>query len=149
MPELNQFRHLVAVADPGTLSKAAELVHLSQPALTRSIQRLEAEWNVTLFDRQKNKITLNKTGELAVQCARRVLEDVDFRRSLDLFCNYCLSADAENDRLRPVYPPAAPSPHISLTIPAYWYNTAYSGQVLPSEPSPHRSAQNRTGQNWP
>lgn len=77
MAELNQFYQLVAIADTGTLSKAAEIVHISQPALTRSIQKLEAEWNVTLFDRQKNKITLNQTGELAVQYARRILEDVN------------------------------------------------------------------------
>lgn len=77
MAELNQLYQLVAIADTGTLSKAAEIVHISQPALTRSIQKLEAEWNVTLFDRQKNKITLNQTGELAVQYARRVLDDVE------------------------------------------------------------------------
>lgn len=77
MAELNQFYQLVAIADTGTLSKAAEIVHISQPALTRSIQKLEAEWNVTLFDRQKNKITLNRTGELAVRYARRILDDVN------------------------------------------------------------------------
>lgn len=77
MAELNQFYQLVAIADTGTLSKAAEIVHISQPALTRSIQKLEAEWNVTLFDRQKNKMTLNRTGELAVQYARRILDDVN------------------------------------------------------------------------
>lgn len=76
MAELSQFYQLVAIADTGTLSKAAEIVHISQPALTRSMQKLEAEWNVTLFDRQKNKITLNPTGELAVRYARRILNDV-------------------------------------------------------------------------
>lgn len=77
MAELYQLRQLVAIAEAGTMSKAAELVHLSQPALSRSMQKLESEWNLTLFDRQKNKITLNKAGELAVQHARRVLEDMD------------------------------------------------------------------------
>lgn len=77
MPELNQLHQLVTIADSGTISKASELVHISQPALTRSMQKLESEWDVTLFDRQKNKVTLNKTGELAVQYARRILDDVD------------------------------------------------------------------------
>lgn len=94
MPELNQLRQLVAIADTGTLSKAAEIVHISQPALTRSIQKLESEWNVTLFDRQKNKVALNKTGELAVRYARRILDDVEsmtktvqtFERSLHTLC---------------------------------------------------------------
>lgn len=66
MLETNQLSQLITVADTKTLSKAAEILHISQPALTRSIQKLESELNVTLFDRQKNKITLNKTGKLAV-----------------------------------------------------------------------------------
>ena len=77
MPEMNQIQQLVAIADAGAISKAAEQMHLSQPALTRSIQRLESEWDVTLFDRKKNKVTLNQTGEIAVQYARQVLHDVD------------------------------------------------------------------------
>lgn len=77
MPEMNQIQQLVAIADTGTISKAAEQMHLSQPSLTRSIQKLESEWGVTLFDRKKNKVTLNQTGELAVQYARQVLHDVD------------------------------------------------------------------------
>ena len=75
MLETNQLSQLITVADTKTLSKAAEILHISQPALTRSIQKLESELNVTLFDRQKNKITLNKTGELAVSHARRILAD--------------------------------------------------------------------------
>ena len=77
MLETNQLSQLITVADTKTLSKAAEILHISQPALTRSIQKLESELNVTLFDRQKNKITLNKTGELSVSHARRILADVE------------------------------------------------------------------------
>lgn len=51
MPELNQLHQLVTIAETGTISKAAEIIHISQPALTRSMQKLETEWNVTLFDR--------------------------------------------------------------------------------------------------
>lgn len=77
MLETNQLSQLITIADTKTLSKAAEILHISQPALTRSIQKLESELNVTLFDRQKNKITLNKTGKLAVSHARRILADVE------------------------------------------------------------------------
>ena len=77
MPELNQLRQLVTISETGTLSRAAELLHLSQPALTRSIQKLEAEWGVSLFDRRKNRITLNKTGEFAVQYAQKLLSDAE------------------------------------------------------------------------
>lgn len=86
MLETNQLSQLITVADTKNLSKAAEILHISQPALTRSIQKLESELNVTLFDRQKNKITLNKTGELAVSHARRILADVEqMTQSIQVF----------------------------------------------------------------
>ena len=53
MFELYQLEQLLAVAEHGTLSNAAEQLHISQPALSRSMQRLEAELQVTLFTRQK------------------------------------------------------------------------------------------------
>ena len=74
MVELYQLVQLVAIADCGTISGAAEQLHLSQPALSRSMQKLEDMLQVTLFDRQKNKISLNKNGELAVEYARRVID---------------------------------------------------------------------------
>ena len=49
--ELYQLEHLLAFAEHGTLSGAAERLHLSQPALSRSMRRLEAELQVPLFDR--------------------------------------------------------------------------------------------------
>ena len=52
MLELYQLVQLLAIAECGTISKAAEQLHLSQPALSRSMQKLEEELQVTLFDRQ-------------------------------------------------------------------------------------------------
>ena len=74
MFELYQLEQLLAVADCGTLSKAAEQLHISQPALSRSMQRLESELQVTLFVRQKNKIQLNESGQMAVDYARKIME---------------------------------------------------------------------------
>ena len=73
MFELYQLAQLVAFADCGTLAAAAEQLHLSQPALSRSMQRLEADMQVSLFDRQKNRIELNANGQLAVEHARKLL----------------------------------------------------------------------------
>lgn len=64
---------LVAVADEGTLEKAAHKIGLSQAALTRGTQKIEHELNVKLFIRKPNRITLTKTGEYAVAQARKVL----------------------------------------------------------------------------
>lgn len=77
MFELNQLEQLLTVAECGTLSAAAERLHLSQPALSRSMQRLEAELAVPLFTRQKNKIEFNENGRLAVDYARKVLQEAE------------------------------------------------------------------------
>ena len=74
MFELYQLEQLLAFAECGTLSGAAERLHLSQPALSRSMQRLEAELQVSLFDRQKNKIEFNENGRMAAEYARQVME---------------------------------------------------------------------------
>lgn len=126
MPELNQLYQLVAIADTGTLSKAAEIIHISQPALTRSIQKLESEWNVTLFNRQKNKVTLNKTGELAVQYARRVLDDVD---------NMTRNIQAFERSLRTIsIGSCAPAPIVELLtlLPEQYSNMATSAETVSS-----------------
>lgn len=73
MLELEQLRQLVAFAEYGTLSKAAEALHVSQPSLSRTMQALEEELQAGLFTRRKNRITLNETGQVAVEQARRVL----------------------------------------------------------------------------
>ena len=72
--EIYQLEQLLAFAECGTLSGAAERLHLSQPALSRSMQRLEAELQVPLFDRQKNKIAFNENGRMAAEYARQVLD---------------------------------------------------------------------------
>lgn len=73
MPDIYQLEHLLSIAEHGTLSKAAEELHLSQSALSRSMQKLESELQVTLFERRKNKVELNQNGELAVECAKKVI----------------------------------------------------------------------------
>ena len=68
---LEQFE---AVARCGTLLKASEDLHISQPSLSRSMKKLEEELGVTLFKRENSKISLNETGKLAADYARRALE---------------------------------------------------------------------------
>lgn len=74
MFELQQLQQLIAIAESGTLSAAAERLHLSQPALSRSMQKLEEHFGAPLFSRTKNRMTLNETGVVAVQQARCVIE---------------------------------------------------------------------------
>ncbi len=74
MIELQLLEQLVALQRHGTLSAASSALHLSQPALSRSMQKLETLLGVSLFERDKNRIRLNPTGEVAAACAKRVLE---------------------------------------------------------------------------
>lgn len=74
MIEIYLLEALCAFYDYSTLSAAAEHLHISQPALSRSMQKLEDLLGVSLFERTKNRITLNETGKMAASMARRILE---------------------------------------------------------------------------
>jgi molybdenum-dependent DNA-binding transcriptional regulator ModE len=75
MHEINSRRltHLIALAEEGSFARAAERVHLSQPALSRSIQALEDELGMKLFDRAARGVAMTAAGRLLVERARRVL----------------------------------------------------------------------------
>ena len=75
MLEMSMLAQLVAFADCGTLSAAAEKLHTSQPAVTRAMKKLEEELGLSLFARSKNHLALNEVGELAVRHARRILQE--------------------------------------------------------------------------
>ena len=74
MIDIHQLEQLIYINDCGTISKAAKQLHISQPALSRSMQRLEEELEVPLFSRTKNKIELNDNGLLAIQLARTIVQ---------------------------------------------------------------------------
>ena len=75
--EFYQLRQLIAFAECGNLSKAAETVHTSQSALSRLMKNLEAELDVPLFMRTKNSISLTETGILAAERAKNVVSAHD------------------------------------------------------------------------
>lgn len=72
---LKRLSHLLAVEETGSLAAAARRVHLSQPALTRSIQALEAEAGITLCDRGARGVTLTAAGAMVAERARRILSE--------------------------------------------------------------------------
>lgn len=73
--ELEQLRQLVAIAETGTLQSAAEQLHLSQSALSRSLRRLEDDLGQELFDRTRNSMSINAAGRLALDHARLILAE--------------------------------------------------------------------------
>lgn len=86
MIEIYLLEQLDAFARHGTLSAASEELHVSQPALTRSMKKIEEEMGVPLFERSKNRLHLNENGKLAAERAARVLEeDRDLIRTVRAF----------------------------------------------------------------
>jgi DNA-binding transcriptional LysR family regulator len=70
--ELRQLRHLIAVVEHGSFSRAAEAVHLTQPALSRSIQALEASVGAPVLERHRGAIEPTDVGRLLLTHARQL-----------------------------------------------------------------------------
>lgn len=70
---LDQLRIFVAVADASTMTRAAELLHLSQPAVSAAIAALEGRHGSQLFDRVGRRLELSHAGRLFLPEARAVL----------------------------------------------------------------------------
>ena len=82
---LRRLEHLVALAEEGAFAAAARRCHLSQPAFSRSIQGLEEELGVALFDRTRQGVVATAAGRHLVDRARRVLREAHgLRRDADL-----------------------------------------------------------------
>ncbi len=73
--ELRQLRHFVAVVDKGNLSRAADRVAISQPALTRSIKNLEETLGVELLERKPRGVVPTEAGVALYHHAKMVLND--------------------------------------------------------------------------
>ena len=75
--ELHQLRYFVAAAEEMSMSRAAERVHVSQPALSRQIALLEEEIGVLLFDRIRKRIHLTEAGRFFLVKAKQLLCDAE------------------------------------------------------------------------
>jgi DNA-binding transcriptional LysR family regulator len=84
--DLRRLAHLVALADARSFARAAKRVHLSQPALTRSVQAAEREWGMQLFERSAKEVTLTPAGAFAIERARAlVYSSASLDRDVQLF----------------------------------------------------------------
>lgn len=71
--EMNQLLYFVTLVEQATYTKAASLLHISQPSLSMSIKKLEKEIGLTLIDRSTRKSKLTKEGEILYQEAKKLL----------------------------------------------------------------------------
>jgi len=74
---IQQLRLFTTVAQLENMSRAAELLHMSQSALSKNIAKLEAEVGVQLFSRSGKKIELNPAGTEFLNCCEQVLHSMD------------------------------------------------------------------------
>ncbi len=72
---LVQLRHLIALADAASFVRAAQAVHLTQPALSRSIKALEDQFGQPLFDRVGRRVELTPMGRDVLARARSLVSD--------------------------------------------------------------------------
>lgn len=120
LPSLDRF---LAVAQAGSLNKAAERLHLSQPALTKSIQLLEERLGVALFVRGARGVSLTTYGKAVLLRARLI--DAEMRKiSEDIEALQDLSAGSVN-----VGAPPGAGFHTS-TLPAVTLRLVGSGRKL-------------------
>ncbi|PPA74013.1 LysR family transcriptional regulator [Achromobacter spanius] len=81
--DFQKLKHMLAVVEYGTFSLAAQKVNLSQPALSRSIQALEAELGLPLLDRGTRQVHLTPYGACVAERARRMrFEEAELQREL-------------------------------------------------------------------
>ena len=70
--DISQLRTIIHVSELGSLSKAADRLHIAQPALSRQIRLLEDELGVRLFDRTTRSVHLTTAGQVFVEHAKLI-----------------------------------------------------------------------------
>lgn len=116
--DLNQLHQFITVAETENITRAAQKLYITQPALSRSISRLEAELEVKLFDRKTNALILNENGQLFLHYVSAGLDSINagvhavrqrnvnrrvlvsnyvFLDDFASFCDRCLSAFPDVD----------------------------------------------------
>jgi DNA-binding transcriptional LysR family regulator len=79
--DVRQLKALVTVVETGSVTRAAELLHLVQPAVTRQIRALEHELGVPLFERTRQGMRPTEAGVSLAERARRALTELDRARA--------------------------------------------------------------------
>lgn len=100
---LQQIEAFVKIAETRNVSRAADLLHVTQPALSHRIYLLEKEWGISLFGRNGKTISLNENSYKLLPIAQQVLEDMNQLQELaenqkqdnheDIILNICAASN--------------------------------------------------------
>ena len=75
--EIQQLRYFLEVARLGNMTKAAEKLHIAQPALSQSIKRLEQDLGAPVFQRNGKRIQLNHAGNVLLKKIQPIMETLN------------------------------------------------------------------------
>ena len=73
MLNLNQLRILQAVAEARSFTRAADVVHLTQPGISKHIKQMEEHYGTPLFDRLGKKVSLTEAGQILFDATRQIM----------------------------------------------------------------------------
>src|SRR5271169_2965087 len=77
MINLDQLRIFQAVAQSRSFTRAADLVHLTQPGISKHIKQMEAYFGVPLFTRSSRKVTLIEPGQVSSDATQEIIATID------------------------------------------------------------------------
>lgn len=126
---ITKLRHLVAVNNCGSFSKAAIREHVSQPAISRSISEIESALDQPVFHRTSTGVLATDVGQEFVSRAARLLADMDA-----LFNDLMDQGNAYRERLRIAFAPAAVEGLIGHSV--FNFAKKYPNIMLDLLPSP-------------
>ncbi|MEE0509662.1 MAG: LysR family transcriptional regulator [Peptococcaceae bacterium] len=75
--DLLQLQYFIAIAECQHITKAANLLRVSQPSLSNTLSRIENELGIKLFDRQGRNIVLNDNGKIVLKHAKNIFRELD------------------------------------------------------------------------
>lgn len=78
--ELRSWRYFLAVAEAGSVTAAADVVHVTQPSLSRQLRAFESALGLTLFDRDGRRLALSPAGRRLLPVARDLIARADLAR---------------------------------------------------------------------
>ena len=74
--EFRQLEYFCTISDLENFTRTAQVLHVSQPSVTKAIKALEAELQITLIDRSQKRIALTEEGKVFLVHARKIMQDV-------------------------------------------------------------------------